>query len=191
METIEFLGMPKAGKSTCLEIAESYLKKQGKRVRTIYEGARICPLDKGDRFMYNAWSFHNTVNRILEARIDNYDFALVDRGIYDHLTFANSIKNFSLGYDFSKVLEYYKMFEGLEDELFLFMLNPKEAIKRERKNNPFLGRVFNLDFLNDLYDQYNNTYNRVKKLRNIEYFKGENKREQNAKRLIELIDSLY
>ena len=50
MNVIEFMGMPRAGKTTALEIMESYLKTFGARVRTVYEGARICPLDKSDRF---------------------------------------------------------------------------------------------------------------------------------------------
>ena len=65
MNVIEFMGMPRAGKTTALEIMESYLKTCGARVRTVYEGARICPLDKSDRFNYHSWSFHNTINRIL------------------------------------------------------------------------------------------------------------------------------
>ncbi len=50
MKVIEFAGMPKAGKTTAINIAESYLKKQKKNVRIIYEGARISPLSKEDRF---------------------------------------------------------------------------------------------------------------------------------------------
>ncbi len=100
MEIIEFAGMPKSGKTTTIEIAESYLKREGKKVRIIYEGAMVPPLDKDDRFMYSSWRFHNTVNRILEARLDNYEFILIDRRIFDHIEFARAIEPLCLDYDY-------------------------------------------------------------------------------------------
>lgn len=39
MEIIEFAGMPKSGKTTTIEIAESYLKREGKKVR-IFDGSK-------------------------------------------------------------------------------------------------------------------------------------------------------
>jgi len=65
--TIELMGMPKSGKTTQMDILGSNLQHaQGYKVRCIHEGARISPLDKEDYFMFNSWSFHNTLNRIKE-----------------------------------------------------------------------------------------------------------------------------
>ena len=92
MKCIEFMGMPRAGKSTQLELVETVLKHEKKAsVRNIYEGARICPIGKENRFQYNSWSFHNTTNRIMEARMDNFDYLLIDRGIYDHIAFTRAL----------------------------------------------------------------------------------------------------
>ena len=181
MKVIEFLGMPKSGKSTAIEIAESFLKRQGRRVRTVYEGARVSPLDKRDRFMYNAWSFHNTVNRILEAKLDHYDFILVDRGVHDHMVFAEAIREMC-EQRMHLVQEYYRMFWGVEDEQFLFMLDPEEAIARERRHNPFLGRVFDRDFLVRLYacyDEWRKTYSTIDNV-----FDGGNSLEHNTDKLL-------
>jgi len=151
---IEFLGMPKAGKSTAIEFAESYLKHAGKKVRVIYEGARISPLDKSDRFNYNSWSFHNTLNRLMESRLDSYDFVLIDRGVFDHIAFGIAIETFCSERSIQIANEYYKLFSGLEDEAWLFGLPPDEAVRRERKHNPLLGRVFDLGFLSGLAKSY-------------------------------------
>ena len=39
MKVVEFFGMPRSGKTTGIEIVESYFKQKGARVRTLYEGA--------------------------------------------------------------------------------------------------------------------------------------------------------
>lgn len=181
VKVIEFLGMPKAGKSTAIEIAESFLKKEGKRIRTIYEGARVSPLDKKNRFHYNSWSFHNTINRILEARLDHYDFILVDRGVNDHIVFSQAIKPFC-NQDMKVVQKYYKMFREIEDESFLYLLTPKESTEREKKHNPFLGRVFDTGFMIDLYREYlywGELYGNPKNI-----FNGRNSLKQNTEILL-------
>lgn len=191
MKVIEFLGMPKAGKTTAIDVAESYLKREGKRVRTVYEGARISPLDKEDRFMYNSWSFHNTINRVLEARLDNYDFILVDRGVLDHLAFWKVIHPTCSKYNYQNVYDYFANFLELEDLGLLFMVQPQEAIKRERKNNLFLGRVFDINFLQKLYCAYQDTLKGVKgwdkKLININ---GSNPLKINLKRVVDIFKEL-
>lgn len=190
MEIIEFAGMPKSGKTTTIEIAESYLKREGKKVRIIYEGARVSPLDKNDRFMYNSWSFHNTVNRILEARLDNYEFILIDRGIFDHIAFARAIEPLCLDYEFWPVLKYYRMFEYLEDKLFLFMLKPEEAIRREKKNNPFIGRVFNSSFLAVLFGAYQEMYEELSNRSMATIFDGSESLDDNIEKLLQKLRNL-
>lgn len=187
MEIIEFAGMPKSGKTTAIEIADSYFKREKKKVRVIYEGARISPLDKDDRFMYNSWSFHNTVNRILEARLDNYDHILIDRGIFDHMAFARAICQ---DYDLLPVLEYYRIFEGLENRVFLYMLEPEEAIKREKKHNPFLGRVFDSTFLTILFGAYQWVHEEISNENRITLFDGSESLVDNTGKLLQKLKNL-
>jgi len=186
MKTIEFLGMPKAGKTTAIEIAESYLKQNGKIVRTVYEGARISPLDKEDRFMYNSWSFHNTVNRILEAKLNDYDVILVDRGIFDHIAFWRAICKYGERVDSCGVEEYFSNFLKLEDQAIVFTLSPEEAIKRERKNNPYLGRVFNKAFLKRL----ESAYEMISACNDLIKIDGSNSLEENSERMLDIIKNL-
>lgn len=154
MKVIEFAGMPRSGKTTAVEVMEGFLKREGKRIRVVYEGARISPLDKSDRYNYNAWSFHNTVNRILEARLDGYDFILVDRGVLDHVAFLEAISPECSDNDISVAQKYYLGFLGIQDLEILFDVSPEEAIRREGKNKPFLGRVFSVPFLQSLRHSY-------------------------------------
>ncbi len=158
LKCIEFMGMPKSGKSTQLEILKTRLEKEkGARVREIYEGARISPLNKADnRFLYNAWSFHNTLNRLLEARLDGYDYLLIDRGVYDHLAFTEALHESKQITDKQYIaqLEYFKQFTDLEDVVLMFLINPAEAMHRENKHHNFIGRVMNEDFLSKLKEAY-------------------------------------
>jgi len=159
MKVIEFMGMPKAGKSTQLEYVESVLKhKKGARVRVVYEGARVCPLDKSERFMHNAWSFHNTTNRIMEARENSFDYMLVDRGVYDHIAFTYALhhsKEITID-QCDEQEQYFRHFGFLEESVLAFMIDPEEAMKRELKHHQISGRVMNPDFLKILHSSYQN-----------------------------------
>lgn len=159
MKTIEFAGMPKSGKTTQIEIIESRLKHlEDKYVRVIYEGARVCPLEKDNRFYYNAWSFHNTLNKTLEATLANPNYLLIDRGVYDHIAYTNAL--FEAGKITSsqsrKQKEYYLEFIGLEDSTLVFLVSPEEALEREHKQNLNSGSVMNPEFLAYLHEAYKN-----------------------------------
>ena len=187
MRVIEFAGMPRSGKTTALEIMESVLKKERKRIRVLYEGARISPLDKSDRYNYNAWSFHNTVNRILEARLDGYDFILVDRGVLDHAAFLEAIANECQGKDIGLTQKYYLGFLGIQDSEILFDVDPQEAIRREGKNKPFLGRVFSYPFLQFLQESYISMGGKVERNgREIMRIDGNLPFERNLKKIVDL-----
>lgn len=190
MKVIEFLGMPRAGKTTAVEIVESVMKREGRKVRTVYEGARVCPLDKSDRYNYHSWSFHNTVNRILEARLDNYDFILVDRGVLDHMAFLQAIKP-SCTREIEPAFEYYKGFLELQDEELFFTVSPEEAIRREAKSKPFVGRVFNTDFLSRLGNAYQQVLDYAAGAgRNVEVVDGNCKLADNVARMLEYSERL-
>ncbi len=188
MKTIEFMGMPRAGKTTALEYVESYLKHEEVNVRTIYEGARISPLDKSNRFEYHSWSFHNTINRVLESKINNYQVILIDRGILDHIAFLGAIKNIEK-INFNVLKEYYKQFLPLEDSIIYFEISPEKTIERERKHKKFLGRVFNENFLRDLNEAYKETVKEFDEFICTKV-KGEEKYEDNLNRVLEEVKSL-
>ena len=188
MKTIEFMGMPKSGKSTQLESLETILKQtNGKLVRIINEGARICPFDKNNRFEYNAWSFHTTINRIIETKHSNFDYLLIDRGIYDHIAFTCALgksKEITAVQQITQ-LEYFKQFPYLEDSVLVFMVSPQEAMKREQKHYNLQGRVMNLPFLYRLYETYQQTIETIKQP--IQLIDGSKEFSENRKDILDFI----
>ncbi|MBS3073590.1 hypothetical protein J4465_02235 [Candidatus Pacearchaeota archaeon] len=191
MKCIEFMGMPRAGKSTQLELVETVLKHEKKAsVRNIYEGARICPIGKENRFQYNSWSFHNTTNRIMEARMDNFDYLLIDRGIYDHIAFTRALY---LGGQINKKqyesqIEYFKEFDFLEDAVLGFMVGAQESMGRENKHHGFCGRVMNKDFLQILYEIYNEMIPKIHKECYI--VDGSKPLKENGKEILDFVSRL-
>ncbi|MFH1049252.1 MAG: hypothetical protein V1732_06350 [Patescibacteria group bacterium] len=164
IKTIEFTGMPKAGKSTQLELLETILKHKGFNVRNIYEGARVCPLNKKDRFQYNTWSFNNTANRIMEAMASKFDYMLIDRGIYDHIAFTKALLSYGqiTAKQSEAQLKYFREFSFLEDIVLIFTIDPKEAMERECKHHEFAGTVMNKEFLIELRKAYIDTISEIK-----------------------------
>lgn len=154
---IEFFGMPKAGKSTQIDILETKLKREnGCRVRVVHEGARICPLDKKDRFLYHAWSLNSTVNRIIEAKDQNYDYVLIDRGIIDHIAFSYALLEADLitKQQMDRLVVYAKEFLWLEDKAIGCLIDSQESLTREGKYCEKNGRVINDQFLQLLRKSY-------------------------------------
>jgi len=192
MKVIEFFGMPKAGKTTALEVVESYFKSKKARIRTVYEGARVCPLDKSDRFHYNAWSFHNTMNRVLEARLNHYDYVLVDRGVIDHLAFTEAIGPIRGTYEYIATKDYYRQFLDLQDQEIYFTIDIDEALRREAKHNPFTGRVMEREFLMHLAKSYEVVIKEdaTRKGRKIETLDGNLPMKENIRRVLSWCESL-
>ncbi len=190
IKTIEFTGMPKAGKSTQMELLETILKhKKGFNVRNIYEGARVCPLDKKDRFQYNAWSFNNTINRIMEAKASKFNYILIDRGIHDHIAFTKAL--YSYGQITAKQceaqLKYFGEFSFLEDIVLVFIISPKEAMEREYKHHEFTGTVMNEKFLIELHKAYIDTIPEIKQKHVL--INGSKSIKENKKEILNFIET--
>ncbi|MBU0667109.1 MAG: hypothetical protein ABIC91_03305 [Nanoarchaeota archaeon] len=157
MKVVEFMGMPRAGKSTHKELIETFLKHEKKVLtRNIYEGARICPIDKNNRFLYNAWSFHNTMNRVIESKEQKFDYLLIDRGVYDHMAFTQALykKDYITKSQFQAQIKYFKEFKFLEEIALVFLVTPEESLRRENVNHTYRGRVMNDSFLSALHESY-------------------------------------
>ena len=150
-------------------------------------GLRVSPLDKSDRFNYNSWSFHNTTNRILEAREDHYDFILIDRGVLDHLAFLAAIRSQCEGKDLEATTQYYKQFREIQDTELFFTVDIKEAIRREVKNKPFIGRVFQTDFLERLERAHQTVVDDAQKKREIRIVDGNKSSENNLRVMLDIV----
>ena len=53
---IEFSGSPKAGKTSCINSLELFLKRNGFTVKTIHERAGVCPVTDKHNPMFNLWT---------------------------------------------------------------------------------------------------------------------------------------
>ena len=62
---IEFAGVPKSGKSTCIEAVKKILSVNGFNVKVIEEKAPKCPLNKFN-IMFNFWTYTNFLNELNE-----------------------------------------------------------------------------------------------------------------------------
>lgn len=185
MAAIEFMGMPKAGKSTQIEIVETVLKHEKRqRTQVIYEGARTCPFDKEYRFSYHSWSFHTMINCLLEAHQMPQDYILVDRGVYDHIAFSFALyKNGDLtSTQFAAQKTYFQEFQNLEEKIIIIQLHPETALKRATSD---YGRVMNSEFLAVLADAYRETIPLVQQEHII--VDGSKRKEENAEEILEFL----
>lgn len=53
---IEFSGSPKAGKTSCINSLELFLKRNGFTVRIVQERASVCPVSNKQSPMFNLWT---------------------------------------------------------------------------------------------------------------------------------------
>ncbi|GEM_PF-2153780 len=162
MITVEFMGMPKTGKTTQIDLVEDALEdNNGYKVGSVAESAMKSPLDKDNHFKYNAWCFHETANKIMEQQLrDDLDYLFVDRGIYDRMVFDDVLYKKSKISKESRDIhkEYVKQFTDLEDKVVAFLVEPQTSLEREFGDG---GRVMNGDFLGILYESYQDILSQI------------------------------
>lgn len=139
---VEFSGLPKSGKSTCIEAVKKILSAYGFKVRVIVEKASLCSLDKFD-VMFNFWtlsSFVNELNEVLQLNErtrnnDKCDIILCDRGLFDsYVWFTWHYKKKSLldkDYDLLKNLALWDKFLNKIHSVIILKSKPDDAMKRE------------------------------------------------------------
>jgi broad-specificity NMP kinase len=155
---IELAGMPRTGKTTFLQIIGDYINYETEySARVMPETNRISPFQKKqDREKSQIWSTNLTINQILESHsTKDYDFVVVDRGIYDKIIFNEAMKR-------TKILrpeiangmnEHLNNFTNLESYLVLFLAAPEESYNCA-KIKPEANCTRNLEFLKILRKCY-------------------------------------
>lgn len=125
----------------------------------------------------------------MEAKINNFDYLLIDRGIYDHIAFTLALYKSGqiTNKQYRAQLEYFKEFQFLEDLTLIFLINPEEAIKRENKHHNFTGRVMNKDFLSVLYEAYEKTIPEIEQKNFL--IDGSKSVEENKKEILNFVIS--
>ena len=106
----------------------------------------------------------------------------------DHTCFLLGLKESGLiSLDsYSASLPYYEQFLTIQDKVLFFDVSVQEAINREGKHKPFVGRVFNATFLENLRAAYLNGVNHFKKAINITQFDGNSNLSSNLEIILKL-----
>lgn len=135
---IEFSGCPKAGKTSCINSLELFLKRNGFTVEIVQERASVCPVSDKHSPMFNIWTACMSLAGLigtLENKKKNVDVLILDRGIFDALCwFEWLVSNAKMEELQRKVAEQFLLMEELVksiDIVFAFLVEPDISIERE------------------------------------------------------------
>ncbi len=162
---VEFAGMPRSGKSSCISIIEHFLRRNGFSVLAPFEGARHAPQAlRDDLVLYNTWTATYAIRQILEGVYfrspGKYHFVLLDRGLFDatawfHLLEARKTIAVADRRALNRVLrlDAWRKYVKL---IFVFVVKPKTALAREleHKLSTKPGLVLEASFLKELRKAY-------------------------------------
>lgn len=171
---VEFAGMPRAGKTTCIDSVADFLRQQGFHVHAPGEGASRAPrwLKADDRLdAYNLWTMAYAVTQIVESTYaqlpERYNFVLLDRGLFDAMcwfTYLERRKNVSA--DTRKTISRFLRIDPLQAALILvlvFVCDRQVAVARENRNRLVPGdrivvKEEVLDMLREIYIENGDSY---------------------------------
>lgn len=135
---IEFSGSPKAGKTSCINSLEIFLKRNGFRVEIIHERASVCPVSNKLSPMFNIWTACMSITGMLgalEKRCATCDVLILDRGIFDAFCWFNWLKSKNIIDEEQKreIEAFLSMdcFTKVIDIIFSFQVTPEKSIERE------------------------------------------------------------
>ena len=171
---IEFSGSPKAGKTSCINSLELFLKRNGFSVKVIQERASICPVSDKQSPMFNLWTACMSLAGLigtLEDKKNDVDVLILDRGIFDALCwFKWLVSNLKMEEKQREIIEKFLLMEELVksiDIVFAFCVQPEISIDREYANllTDKPGRIMNKKVLAEYLTAIENTVSEKK-----EYF---------------------
>lgn len=164
---VEFAGLPRSGKSGCIDSVEHLLRRNRISVLTPFEGAGRAPEHlKDDLVAYNAWTAMYAIQQILEgsARSElqkRREVVLLDRGLFDATAWLHLFKEKGQLEDndhqktFTDFLRL-KKWLSLVRQVFVFFCDPTVAMERELRGKLSAkpGQVVSKEFLNELQAAY-------------------------------------
>lgn len=164
---IEFSGSPKAGKTSCINSLELFLKRNGFSVKIVQERASVCPVSDKQSPMFNLWTACMSLAGLigtLENKKSNVDVLILDRGIFDALCwFEWLVSNSKMEEKQRCITEDFLLMEELIksiDIVFAFSVEPQISIDREYANlltnKP--GSIMNQKVLAEYLEAIENTY---------------------------------
>lgn len=163
---IEFAGTPKAGKTISTEALRLFLKRNGFKVYVVTEKAAISQISRKDHIFFNIANVCKTLAEILETLERKYHIIIIDRGLFDTLSWVEwFVTNGRLSQEEKGVIQQFLLMEkwlSLIDIVFLLKVNPKEAMKREFKDmlTRKSGSIMNDKALSQLNNSIDKAYNK-------------------------------
>lgn len=169
---IEFSGSPKAGKTSCINSLEVFLKRNGFKVRIIQEKASVCPVSDKQSPMFNIWTACASLEGLigtLEDKRNEVDVLIIDRGIYDALCWFEWLFDMGKMEEEQRVIAerflLMKELVGCIDIVFSFKVEPSISIEREYANllTDEPGTIMNETVLKSYLEAMEKTYDMRKK----------------------------
>lgn len=140
---IEFCGSPKAGKTSCINSLNIFLKRNGFKTAILSEQASFSPISDKHNPVFNVWTCSSAINEINEKMDkaqhgEEIDVIISDRGIFDALCWFKWLKSqqhmnkkeYKILTEFATLYRWQKNI----DLVYIFMVSPEESIKREYAN---------------------------------------------------------
>jgi len=163
---IEFSGSPKAGKTSCINSLELFLKRNGFSVSIVQERASVCPVSDKQSPMFNLWTACMSLAGLigtLENKKNQVDVLILDRGIFDALCwFQWLVCNKKMEENQKEITENFLLMEELVkciDIVFAFCVSPNVSIEREYATllTDKLGSIMNQKVLGEYLEAIEDT----------------------------------
>jgi len=161
---IEFTGTPESGKTTV--IYEIFKKLEKQRIKIIDEAwAKTKKELKNDAENRSIHTMATIMKEYFEAINKNYDYILIDRGLYDRY-FWNyySYENGDITLEEKNIRDSFALHQAIEykvDLLFVFSVSSEEAIKRRGREGSFSTKA-RLDLYEEKMHKFFSNFNKTK-----------------------------
>lgn len=174
MRVIEFLGMPRSGKSTQIALLKAHFEKTKTHVTVISdrEIEKEIKIPISNAYEYNMAFFNKIFSKLMAEKKRNTDIVILDRGFYDAMAWF--ISEFKMKHISKEELDqaenYFSSLKQIVDIAVMLTIDTKTSIKRhEEKGEVGTSEDYVLqeEYFNNLfrtYKQLENDYSKDEKV---------------------------
>ncbi len=164
MKIVEFIGMPRTGKTTQIKKLCSYLQEKGVTFEVVTDRDFLSQIKTpiGNTFLYNKEFFSLMRNDTEKKIAGNPDFLLYDRGFFDQLVWSTD--DVLLGNctqiqkeDFDKEFEMYRH----KDTYLIYLVASDETRKERHISSQEFTEIDSVVFSDDFLATLEESYKRV------------------------------
>jgi thymidylate kinase len=191
---VEFMGLPRTGKTSHIEEIARGLRRRGYKVRCIQDQVKDAPFE--DELERNRWSIRETGNLISEAKKQDWDLILVDRGGWAHYASIEALirdgELIRTDEEIKKARSIQRIARDVvddEDFYILIELPPRLCLKRDRRFGSQVGKIINLPLLSKMEEAYQELKVKISS-QEILVINGEQDFAKNQQKILKVIFSL-